>query len=109
MGQNLFPYLGNLLLAPVVWLPKAAIAKALVYQNLLYIAVAGTVFARFLSDRGLSFGGCFLGALLLSFSAYLFVGSCWYFLAYDVVCLIFLLFPSVQAISRDRCVYFTLA
>src|SRR5437588_2579459 len=27
MGQNLFPYLGSVLLAPVIWLPKAAIAN----------------------------------------------------------------------------------
>ena len=109
MGQNLFPYFGNLLLAPVVWLPKAAIAKALVYQNLLYVVVAGMLFARFLADRGLRFGSCFLGALLLSFSAYMCAGSCWYFHAYEVVCFTFLLLASEQAVTHGRWLYLTMA
>src|SRR5947207_2367146 len=109
MGQNLFPYLGNLLLAPVVWLPKAAIAKALVYQNLLYVVVAGMVFARYLVVRGLSFVVCFLVALLLSFSAYMCAGSCWYFHAYEVVCFTFLLLASEQAVTRGRWLYLTMA
>src|SRR4051812_2715511 len=34
MGQSLFPQIGSLLFDPVVWLPKQAIAYALVYQHL---------------------------------------------------------------------------
>src|SRR5690349_11776674 len=37
MGQNLFPSLSGLLLTPVIWLRKSAIAEAIVYQHLFYI------------------------------------------------------------------------
>src|ERR1700730_18089702 len=109
MGQDLFPYIGNVLLAPVVWLPKAAIAKALVYQHLLYVVVAGIVFARFLANRGLSFGSCLLGALLLSFSAYMCAGSCWYLQAAEVVGMTFLLLACELAIDRGRWPYLAFA
>src|SRR6478672_2402222 len=79
MGQNIFPSLSALLISPVVWLAKGAIARALVYQHLLYVMLSGLLFARFLANRGLAFASCLLGALLLSFSAYMCMGSCWYF------------------------------
>ena len=69
MGQTIFPSLSALLITPVVWLAKGAIAKALVYQHLLYVVLAGLLFACFLMTRGLVFASCLLGALLLSFSA----------------------------------------
>src|SRR5436305_11921940 len=45
MGQTIFPSLSALLITPVVWLAKGAIAKALVYQHLLYVVLAGLLFA----------------------------------------------------------------
>jgi len=105
MGQNIFPSLSALLITPVVWLAKGAIAKALVYQHLLYVMLAGLLFARFLANRGLAFASCLLGALLLSFSAYMCMGSCWYFHASEVVCFTFLLFAAEQAASHGRWVY----
>ena len=105
MGQNLFPSLGSLLLTPVIWLPKAAIAKAIVYQHLLYVAISGLLFAAFLKSRGLTLASCVLGALLLCFSAYMCMGSCWYFHAYEVVCFTWLLFSSEQAARSGRWPY----
>jgi hypothetical protein len=105
MGQTIFPSLSALLITPVVWLAKGAIAKALVYQHLLYVVLAGLLFACFLMTRGLVFASCLLGALLLSFSAYMCMGSCWYFHANEVVCFTFLLFAAEQAATRGRWVY----
>ena len=105
MGQNIFSSLGALLITPVVWLAKEAIARALVYQHLLYVMVSGLLFARFLASRDLAFTSCLLGALLLSFSAYMCMGSCWYFHADEVVCFTFLLFAAEQAASRGRWIY----
>src|SRR5437588_6481265 len=105
MGQAIFPSLSALLITPVVWLAKGAIAKALVYQHLLYVVLAGLLFACFLMTRGLVFASCLLGALLLSFSAYMCMGSCWYFHANEVVCFTFLLFAAEQAATRGRWVY----
>jgi uncharacterized membrane protein YfhO len=105
MGQNIFSSLGALLITPVVWLAKEAIARALVYQHLLYVMVSGLLFALFLANRGLTFASCLLGALLLSFSAYMCMGSCWYFHADEVVCFTFLLFAAEQAASRGRWIY----
>jgi uncharacterized membrane protein YfhO len=109
MGQNLFPYLGGALISPVAWLAKGLIAKALVYQHLLYLTIAGVFFARFLADRGLAFGSCLLGAILLSFSGYMCMGSCWYFQATEVVCFTFLLFAAERAIGHGRWFYLVIA
>ena len=105
MGQNIFSSLSALLISPVVWLAKGTIARALVYQHLLYVLLSGLLFARFLANRGLAFASCLLGALLLSFSAYMCMGSCWYFHANEVVCFTFLLFAAEQAASRGRWIY----
>jgi uncharacterized membrane protein YfhO len=105
MGQNIFSSLSALLITPVVWLAKEAIARALVYQHLLYVLLSGLLFALFLANRGLTFASCLLGALLLSFSAYMCMGSCWYFHADEVVCFTFLLFAAEQAASRGRWIY----
>src|SRR5258708_10150853 len=85
MGQNIFPSLSALLISPVVWLAKGAIARALVYQHLLYVMLSGLLFARFLANRGLAFASSLLGALLLSFSAYMCRVMCCYFHANQVV------------------------
>jgi membrane protein YfhO len=105
MGQNLFPSLSGLVLTPVIWLPKSAIAKAIVYQHLLYVGLSGLLFGGFLLRRGLSFASSVLGALLLCFSAYMCMGSCWYFHAYEVVCFTLLLFAAEHAVSRGRWAY----
>ena len=105
MGQNIFSSLSALLISPVVWLAKGTIARALVYQHLLYVLLSGVLFALFLASRGLAFASCLLGALLLSFSAYMCMGSCWYFHANEVVCFTFLLFAAEQAVSRGRWIY----
>jgi hypothetical protein len=109
MGQSLFPNLGAVLLSPVVWLAKGAIARALAYQHLLYIAISGVVFARFLAGHGAKLASCLLGALLLSFSAYMCMGSCWTFHANEIVCFTFLLFAAEHAIGRGRWLYLVLA
>lgn len=108
MGQDLFPYLGMVAFTPVVWLPKAAIAKALVYQHLLYVLVAGFLFLRFFQLRGLTFQSGLLGAILLGFSAYMCMGSCWYFQASEVVAFTFLLFAAENAVSRGHWLYLVL-
>src|SRR5204863_4940594 len=84
---------------------KGAIARALVYQHLLDVLLSGLLFACFLTARGLTFASCLLGALLLSFSAYMCMGSCWYFHANEVVCFTFLLFAAEQAATHGRWVY----
>ena len=109
MGQSLFPNVGTVVLTPVVWLAKGVIAKALVYQHLLYIVLSGIMFARFLAGCGLAFGSCLLGALLLSFSAYMCMGSCWYFHANEVVCFSFLLLAAEEAVGRGHWFYLVLA
>ena len=103
MGQSLFPYIGTVLVSPVVWLGKGAIAQALVYQHLVYLLLAGILFARFLADRGLNFASCLLGSLLLSFSAYMCMGSCWFFHATELVCFAGLLFAAEKAAGRGHC------
>lgn len=105
MGQNLFPFIGTLLVTPIVWLAKPLIAKALVYQHLFYILVSGVLFARFLAARGLAFVSCLLGALLLSFSAYMCMGSCWLFHGTELTCFTFLLFAAEQAAGQGRWAY----
>ena len=109
MGQNIFPLVGTVLVSPVVWLPKGMIAQALVYQHLIYLAIAGVLFGSFLSLRGLNFAASLLGALLLSFPAYMCMGSCWYFHATEVVCFTFLLFATEQAVARGHWFYLALA
>src|SRR5436305_7824261 len=48
MGQSLFHFSGDLILEPVVWLPRQLIAYALVFQHLLKVLIAGLLFFRFL-------------------------------------------------------------
>lgn len=102
MGQNISGALGSFLISPIVWLPKAAIAKAIVYQHLFYILVAGLFFADFLAVRGLRLTSCVFGAALVAFSAYMCMGSCWYFHAYEVACFSVLLWSAERAVSRGQ-------
>src|SRR2546430_2007790 len=48
MGHSLFPYSSWLLIHPVTWLPKKAIAPALVYEHLLKTVLAGILMFKFL-------------------------------------------------------------
>lgn len=109
MGQDIFYLAGYLLLDPVTWLPKGLIAPALVYQHLAKIVVAGLLFFRFLRLRGLELPASLLGSLLLCFSAYMTMGSCWYILADEVVCFTALLLAAEEAIGRGRWYFLTLA
>jgi uncharacterized membrane protein YfhO len=109
MGQDIFYLAGYLLLDPVTWLPKSLIAPALVYQHLAKIVVAGFFFFRFLRLRDLELPASLLGSLLLCFSAYMTMGSCWYILADEVVCFSALLLAAEQAINRGRWYLLTLA
>jgi hypothetical protein len=109
MGQSLFPYVSSLLFDPVIWLPKQAIAYALVYQHLLKVVLAGILFFKFLDLRGLRFRASFLGALLVSFSAYMCMGSCWTNIGDEVVCFAFVLFSVEHALARGRWIYVPLA
>lgn len=109
MGQNLYYLVGYLLLDPVVWLPKATIPEALVFQHLAKTIVAGLLFLRFLQLRGACFQASLAGALLLSFSAFMCVGSCWIVFADEVVCFTFALFAIETAVRHGRWVFVTLA
>src|SRR4051812_7994094 len=86
MGQSLFPYIGSLLIDPVVWLPRQCIALALVYQHLLKLVLGGILFFKFLELRGLKFQSALLGSILFSFSAYMCMGSCWTNIGNETVC-----------------------
>jgi hypothetical protein len=109
MGQNLFPFLGTLLLTPIVWLSKETIARALIYQHLLYVVICAVCFARFLTLRGLNLASSLLGALLLSFSAYMCMGSCWFFHAAELVCFSVLLVATEMAVGPKRWPFLALA
>ena len=109
MGQALSIVTGNLLLHPVTWLPRDAIAEALVWEHLGKITIAGLLFRRFLQLRGANFTAALTGALLLSFSAYSCMGSCWYTLADEVLSISFLLFAAETALAKGRWIYLPLA
>jgi uncharacterized membrane protein YfhO len=100
MGQNIFYLAGYLILQPVVWLPKELIAQALVFQHLAKVLVAGLLFFWFLQWRGLRLPAALLGSLLLSFSAYMSMGSCWYNFADEVVCFAAVL-VAVEKVIKD--------
>jgi hypothetical protein len=105
MGQSLFYLTGNLIWEPVVWLPRELIAHALVFQHLLKTVIAGVLFFRFLQLRGLNLCASVCGSLLLSFSAYMCMGSCWIISADEIVCFTFLLFAVETALSYGRWFY----
>jgi uncharacterized membrane protein YfhO len=109
MGQSLFYLTGNLIWEPVIWLPREQIARALVFQHLLKTLIAGLLFFRFLQLRNLNFCASLLGSLLLAFSSYMCMGSCWIVSADEIVGFTFLLFAVEKAISGDRWIYIPFA
>ncbi len=102
MGQDLAYAIGYLIWQPVSWLPKELIAPALIYQHLGKVLITGLFFFRFLQLRGLPAPAPLLGSLLLSFSAYMCMGSCWYPLADEVVCFAGILLATERALLRGR-------
>src|SRR4051812_5944332 len=102
MGQDLAYLTGYLLWQPVVWLPKNAIAYAFAWQHVAKLLLAGLLFFRFLQLRGLAFPAALLGSLLLAFSGYMAIGSCWYPLADEVVAFSAILLGAEKAITQRR-------
>src|SRR5215510_12971224 len=109
MGQILFYITGNLIWEPVIWLPRELIAHALVFQHLLKTLIAGLLFFRFLQLRDLTVYASLLGSLLLAFSSYMCMGSCWVVSGDEIVGFTFLLFAIEEAISGERWVYIPVA
>jgi len=109
MGQSLFYLTGSLIWEPIIWLPRQAIAHALVFQHLFKTLIAGLLFFRFLQLRGLTFYASLLGSLLLAFSSYMCTGSCWIVSGDETVGFTFLLFAMEEAISRERWIYIPFA
>ena len=100
MGQDLSYLASYLILEPVTLLPKELIAHALVYQHLVKIVGTGLLLFGFLQLRGLKAIASLLGALLISFSAYMCMGTCWYPLADEVLCVSALLFALELTLKR---------
>jgi len=109
MGQSLFYLTGNLIWEPVIWLPRELIARALVFQHLLKTLIAGLLFSRFLQLRGLNLCASLSGSILLSFCAYMCMGSCWTISADEIVGFTFLLFAVEEAISCSAWLYIPFA
>jgi uncharacterized membrane protein YfhO len=99
MGQDISYFAGYLIWQPLVWLPRELIVHAIVYQHLLKLILAGLLFFRFLQLHRLNFLASLLGAVLLTFSAYMTMGSCWYGQADEVVCFVLLLFAVEETIA----------
>jgi len=109
MGQSIFYLAGELFWEPVVWLRRDLIAHALIFQHLGKTLIAGLLFFRFLQIRGLNFCSALLGSLLLAFSAYMCMGSCWVINADEVVGFTFLLLAAEIAIARGTWFYLPIA
>lgn len=109
MGHDLYYLAGYLILEPVTWLPKHLIAHALIYQHLAKILIAGLLFYRFLQLRGLNLMASLLGSLLVAFSAYMCMGTCWHPLADEVVCFSALLLVVEIALRPGRWFVLSLA
>jgi uncharacterized membrane protein YfhO len=109
MGQDLAYATGYLIWQPVSWLPSNLIAPALVFQHLGKVLIAGLCFFRFLQLRRLHSPAPLLGSLLLSFSAYMCMGSCWYPFADEVVCFAAILLGTEEAVQHGRWLILVLA
>jgi uncharacterized membrane protein YfhO len=109
MGQDLAYATGYLIWQPVSWLPSSWIARALVFQHLAKVLVAGLFFFRFLQLRRLEAPAPLLGALLLSFSGYMSIASSWYPFADDVVCFAAILLGTELAVQQGRWLLLALA
>ncbi len=102
MGQDIYYLIGYLLWYPIVWLPKHLIAHALVYQHLVKALLAGSFFFAFLRLKDLVAPAALAGSLLVAFSAYMCMGSCWLILADEVVGFAILLWAMETALVRGR-------
>jgi len=102
MGQDLAYATGFLLWEPVTWLPARFIAQALVYQHLLKVVIAGLLFFRFLKLRGAPASAATLGALLVAYSSYMTLGSCWYLSAEELLVFTAVLLGVQTALQRGR-------
>jgi len=109
MGQDLAYATGFLIWEPVTWLPARFIAQALVVQHLLKIVTAGLLFFRFLELCRMATGAALLGSLLLAFSAYMSMGSCWYLAAEELLAFTAVLLGAEQALQRGRWVLLAIA
>jgi len=109
MGQDIAYATGYLIWQPVSWLPGNQIAPALVFQHLGKVLVAGLLFFRYLQLRRLHSPAPLLGSLLLSCSAYMCIGSCWYPFADEVVCFAGILLATEKAIQHGRWLLLALA
>jgi uncharacterized membrane protein YfhO len=109
MGQDLAFATGDLIWHPVTWLPANWIAPALVFQHLGKILITGLLFFRFLQLRRLHPPAPLLGSLLLSLSAYMCMGSCWYPFANEVVCFTAILLGAELAVQQGRWLILALA
>jgi uncharacterized membrane protein YfhO len=109
MGQSLSHLAGYLVWQPLVWLPRALISHALVFQHLFKTIIAGLFFFRFLQLRGLNFPATLLGSLLLAFSSYMSMGACWYINADEVVAFAGLLAATEQSLQDGRRLWLALA
>jgi hypothetical protein len=108
MGQDILYLAGYFFWEPVVWLPRALIAHALVYQHLLKTIAAGLLFFSFLRLYRIEFVSSLLGSLLLAFSAYMCMGACWFVLADEVVGFTTVLFATEWALHRGKWQWLTL-
>lgn len=109
MGQDLAYATGFLIWQPVSWLPGDWIARALVFQHLGKVLLGGLLFFRFLQLRRLEAPAPLLGALLLSFSAFMCIGSCWYPFADEVVCFAAILLGTELVVQQGRWLLLVLA
>src|ERR1700686_4075689 len=109
MGQDIFYLIGFFLLHPVAWLPRQFIAHALIYEHLARSLFAGLSLFCFFQLRKLKWPASLLGALLLAFSAYMCMGSCWHGLSDEVVCFSALLLGVELALKRGLWFVLTLA
>src|SRR5215813_11846097 len=109
MGQSLFYLTGSLIWEPIIWLPREVIPRILVFQYLFKSLIAGLLFFRFLQLRGLTLTASLLGSLLLAFSSYMCMGSCWVVNSDEVVGFTFLLFAIEKSISGDHWIYIPVA
>jgi len=109
MGQDLAYATGYLIWQPVTWLPQEWIPSALVFQHLAKIVIAGVLFFHFSRLLGAPVLAASLGSLLLAFSAYVNMGSCWYPLADEVIAYAAVLLGIERALQRGRLLILALA
>lgn len=102
MGQDLAYATGFLFWEPVSWLPARFIARALVYQHLVKVLVAGLLFFRFWQLRGAPLPVAILGSLVIAFSAYMTLGSCWYLPAEELLAFTAILLGVETVLQRGR-------